>query len=392
MLITPETPVQDPIAAVTHPDPYPFYRRLLAEHPLYYDHVINTWVATSAEMVRAVLTSSLCRVRPNHEPVPKPLVGSPVGTVFNNLVRMNDGDHHHLLKGAVNSTLVSLDEVKIGQLAGLWAKRLVDQCAPDKNTHGLTDFCFQLPVYVVGSLLGLADDQLKQTVLWVGQYVAGVSPAATAEVIEEGKVAANHLLDQFHTLLRSPDSYGLLQTLASQMHRIGDSHSDRIAANGIGFLSQAYEATAGLIGNTLVKLARDHALRQQVQLYPDCLKLLVQEILRFDSPVQNTRRFVAESGNIAGQEMQAEDRILVVLAAANHDHAVNPHPDHFDIFRKTRQIFTFGTGAHACPGERLATTIAIAGVRQLIEINLPLERLVDTHYRASSNVRIPFFQ
>lgn len=386
-----EIPLQDPIAAVTHPNPYPFYRRLLAERPLYYDHLHNTWVASSAEMVRAVLNSPLCHVRPDNERIPTALTGSPAGVVFNNLVRMNDGDHHQPLKSAVNSTLHSLDETKIMPLADLWAKHLFEQYISNNGTHGLSNFCFQLPGYIVGSLLGLADEQLGQTMIWVAQYVAGIAPTATAEMVMESKAAAKHLLDQFHTLLTASDSGGLLVKLASHMHLNGNGAADAIAANGIGFLSQAYEATAGLIGNTVVKLACDPSLHQQMQAYPDRLNLLVREVLRFDSPVQNTRRFVAESGNIAGQQMAVGDKILVILASANHDKMANPQPERLDIFRKTRQIFTFGVGVHACPGEQLATHIAIAGVKKLIKTDLPLEQLADVRYRASSNVRIPLF-
>src|SRR6266567_128919 len=67
----------NPIAAVTHPDPYPCYADLVATTPLYRDDTLGLWVATSAEVVLAVLTSDLCRVRPAAEPVPKALLGSP---------------------------------------------------------------------------------------------------------------------------------------------------------------------------------------------------------------------------------------------------------------------------------------------------------------------------
>jgi hypothetical protein len=67
----------DPIAAVTHPDPYPFYADLAVRRPLYRDEALWLWVASSAAVVTAVLTSDLCRVRPPAEPVPAALLGSP---------------------------------------------------------------------------------------------------------------------------------------------------------------------------------------------------------------------------------------------------------------------------------------------------------------------------
>src|SRR3954454_3330356 len=99
----------DPIAAVTFPDPYPFYAELVARG-LYRDETLGLWVAASAEAVTAVLASDLCRVRPPSEPVPRALVGSPAGEIFRHLVRMNDGPVHDSCRQAVVAMLASFDE------------------------------------------------------------------------------------------------------------------------------------------------------------------------------------------------------------------------------------------------------------------------------------------
>jgi cytochrome P450 len=113
--------------------------------------------------------------------------------------------------------------------------------------------------------------------------------------------------------------------------------------------------------------------------------------LRFDPPVQNTRRFLARNGIVAGRAMHEGDAILVVLAGANRDPAANPDPERFDLFRQDRRVFTFGVGVHACPGEELATTIAEAGVAQLLLDRLDLRGFAATvSYRQSPNVRMPF--
>src|SRR5262245_47918681 len=99
----------NPIAAVTHADPYPYYAELVAERPLYHDAGLGLWVASSAAAVDAVLASGLCRVRPPAEPVPTALVGSPAGTIFGSLVRMTEGPAQAAAKAAVAATLASLD-------------------------------------------------------------------------------------------------------------------------------------------------------------------------------------------------------------------------------------------------------------------------------------------
>src|SRR5260370_11177793 len=98
----------DPIAAVTHPDPYPYYRALVARAPLYRDETLSLWVAASAHAVTAALTSPLGRVRAAAEPVPAALVASPAADVFARLARMTDGPGHATMKRAVSPTLASV--------------------------------------------------------------------------------------------------------------------------------------------------------------------------------------------------------------------------------------------------------------------------------------------
>ena len=383
----------DPIAAVTHPDPYPFYADLAVRRPLYRDEALRLWVASSAAAVTAVLTSDLCRVRPPAEPVPAALLGSPAAEIFRHLVRMNDGPGHCPFKDAVSAALESLDPARTAGESREWARRLADGIGPDTGSDGsgrLTDFAFRLPVVVVARLLGVPEEALPETVLWTRSFVAAVAPGCSPEALERGKAAAGHLLDSFRSLLGSSGE-GLLADLAREARRVGRGDGTVIAANGIGFLFQVHDATAGLIGNTLVALAANRQARDRVTADAELLGEAVLETLRWDPPVQNTRRFLARDGVVAGEAMREGDGILVVLAAANRDPAANPDPGRFDLFRQDRRIFTFGAGIHACPGDRLAITIARAGAEALLRAGLDPERFAAARvYRPLANVRIPF--
>ncbi|HEX4497639.1 MAG TPA: cytochrome P450 [Thermoanaerobaculia bacterium] len=377
---------RDPIAAVTHPDPYPFYAELVAHRPLYRDETLSLWVASSAAAVTAVLASDLCRVRPPAEPVPRALLGSPAGELFGHFIRMNDGPGHCPFRGALATVLDALDPASVAEPGRRWARALVGG-VPGVNNPA--DFAFRLSGMVLGSLLGVPEQDLERTVLWNRGFVAAATPGASPAVLAEGKEAAGHLLALFRSLLASP-SAGLLTTLAAAARQVGRGDDTVIAANGIGLLFQAYDATAGLIGNTLIALAADGDLRERA-VDPGLLSQVVQETLRFDPPVQNTRRFVARDGIVAGEAMKEGDAILVVLAAADRDPAANPDPDRFDPFRTDRRIFTFGAGGHACPGERLAATIAQAGVEALLHAGLDPERFAAGRlYKPAGNVRVPF--
>ena len=176
---------------------------------------------------------------------------------------------------------------------------------------------------------------------------------------------------------------------AAHAESIDEHH---IVANALGFLFQTCDATAGLIGNSLVSLGRRPDVLERVTREPQDLRATIEEVARFDSPVQNTRRFVETAGIVGGEVMQAGDAVLVLLAAANRDPAANPDPDRFNLQRPDRRLFTFGLGAHACPGRIVAVAIAAAGVRHLLEEGVdPRPLAAAFSYRPSVNLRLPIF-
>ena len=118
---------------------------------------------------------------------------------------------------------------------------------------------------MIGSLLGFAPDRLPQLVAWTDDFVRCLSPASTPEQIEQGKAAASHLVEAFQTLLGRPAL-------------------DVVVANRIGYLSQAYEATAGLIGNTIVALGRQGDVRDRAGSEPAFLTAVIREVARHDRP------------------------------------------------------------------------------------------------------------
>jgi cytochrome P450 len=383
----------DPLGAVTHPDPYPYYAELLARAPLARHDALGLWVAASAAAVTATLTSPLARVRPAGEPIPPALLGSPAALIFGRLVRMIDGERHAALKPAVTATVTSIDAARVAEETARWARALSADIGPQSDPGRLVRFAFELPVHVVASLLGVPEPELARTAGWASELARGLAPGSAPDRVERARQAAGDLLERFQALLAEQTaraSGGLLAVLARQARATPDAGA--IVANGIGFLTQSYEATAGLIGNTLRALARHPDLAERIRATPDLANPVIREVLRHDPPVQNTRRFIAADGVVGGARMAAGDTVLVVLAAANRDPSANPEADRFDPFRKAPRVFTFGTGAHACPGEHLALAIARAGVERLLAAGIALEPLAGaTTYRASANARVPLF-
>jgi cytochrome P450 len=379
----------DPVSAVTHPDPYDYYARLVAERPFNRDAALGVWVASGARAVTAVLSDPACRVRPTAEPVPKAIAGSPAAAIFGRLVRMNDGNVHPPLKRAVAATFDAFDAAPVTRASERWAASLAREIGRDLPM----EFAFGLSAHVLGNLLGVPENLLPAVARHVGDYVRCVAPGCPAEQVERGNTAAAELLAQFQSQYQNAataDGDTLFAELVRQARRFGCDDPGMVIANGIGFLTQAYEAVAGLIGMTLLTLARRPDVREQVARTPELLAAVVGEVLRHDSPVQNTRRFVAEPTAIEGQTLRPGETVLVVLAAANRDPLANPDPDSFNVTRHDAQVFSLGVGPHACPGRRIATTIATAAVAQGLANGFVPELLdPNPQYRPSANTRIP---
>ena len=377
----------DPVAAVTYADPYPFYETLRAGPSLAWNESLRLWVASRAEVIEALLLApGALRVRPVAEPVPRVIAGSPAGEVFGHLVRMNDGPAHAAHKPALQRALAGLD-LGAAHAAALQVARQV----PEEQS--LSDTLFAMPIQAVAHLLGFAPEALPQVELWMRDFVACLSPLSTEPQLQRASSAADALMTRFEALAAgTPPRHGTLLAAVLADSAVGAPLSRALLANLVGLLSQTCDATAGLLGNSLVALLREPALRG-IARTRDGLHAIVEETARHDPSVQNTRRFVAQPVTIAGVPLAAGDAVLLVLASANRDPAANAEPDRFMPVRAQRRMFGFGHGVHACPGQALACTLAAAGLEALRARSPVLDALRERgwHYRPSANARIPVF-
>jgi cytochrome P450 len=381
----------NPINAVTHPDPYPYYERLLAGPALQYDPELRLWVAARATTVSEVFANQACRVRPIAEPVPLALNGLPAGDIFSNLVRMTDGSRHDQPKLTLERALASIPAAEIE----VRSRRAAALAVPaTMEPEALAAWTFDTPVTVIADLLGFQADERSAIVVWIREFVACLSPLSTPEQLATASRAASLLQCRMQSMLQSsePKSDSLISRVRIESERVGWVDSASIVANLIGLLSQAYEAMAGLIGNSIVALASRPPLLAEVLAQADGWHLLVHETSRYDSPVQNTRRFVVEPTTIGGVDLVPGAVVLLVLAAANRDSSANPEPEKFLLDRRDRCVFSFSRGVHACPGEALARGIAATALSVLCDTKSvgALVRLAWT-WKPSVNGRLPIF-
>ncbi|MEC5160974.1 cytochrome P450 [Janthinobacterium sp. CG_S6] len=381
----------DALAAPTRADPYPYYAELAAGPALAFDARLGLWLAAGAAAVEAVLGEPRCRVRPLAEPVPAALAGGGAGAIFGELVRMNDGARHRQPKLALQRALAGVDPLALR--AGAAAVAAASAATRDlRQPAQLSDWMVEVPLYTVAGLIGFPRSQWPALAAWMADFVACLSPLSSAAQIAGANAAAQQLLHSFEALLRqaAPQPGSLLQAVLREAAEVGWDGAGAILANLVGLLSQTYEATAGLVGNSIVALLSQPGLARAVGAAPERVDALVHEVSRFDPPVHNTRRYMAQAGTLCGVDVAAGQTILVLLAAASRDPAANPRPHEFLLERPARRVFGFGHGPHACPGHALACSIAAAAVAEWRR-RPPAPGALAWRYRRSVNARIPVF-
>ena len=329
--------MEDPrhvLEAPTHADPYGWYARLRVSRPIHFEQALGLWVVSGPYLVQQALAQPLLRVRPPAEPVPRALQGRPVGEVFAQLVRMNDGEFHARHRPDVAASAARFGEGSVAVAAEAAARDL----APRTEANALLS---AIPVQAMARLLGVADMDLDRTVDWVHDFTQGIAAGASEEAIARADAAALALMEQ-------GERAGL---------------SGARAANRIAFMQQALDATAGLLGNAIraAQLQGDAAMGAGE---------LVARAAHADPAVHNTRRFAATDLELGGEQITAGQGLVLVLVPET----------------------PFGHGAHACPGERIAMQIAATALRTLQSL-APLSRMFGAirGYRPLPNARIPVF-
>lgn len=380
----------DPLQAVTHPNPYPYYATLRERPPLVRDDALNLWIAARASTVRAVLDDERLTVRPTSEPVPRAIAGEPAGAVFGQLARMNEGEPHRVARRALIEGLGSVDVEHMFRSAHTRAAEAIDR-AKASDDRSLEVLAFALPVHLIATLLGLpADDGLEAT---VRQFVACLSPMSTAQALHDAHDAASRLQAQLHTLTQDDTHVSaLVERMVSGGLERSRATPNVLVSNLLGLFSQTFDATAGLVGNSIVTLTRHARPAAHLRDSPAAVHAFVREVARFDPAVHNTRRFVREAVCIEGVTLQPGDVVLVLLAAASRDESAFDYAEHFMPTRARQPLPGFGAGRHACPGESIALAITAGIVQAIVESGFDFAHpALRWTYRPSLNGRIPHF-
>jgi cytochrome P450 len=250
-------------------------------------------------------------------------------------------------------------------------------------------YCSQLPVTVIGDVLGVPDEDRAQ-ILTFGELAApsldvGLSWHQYMEV-HKGIVGFNDwLADHLARLRRNPGD-DLLSQLTEAADENGRLNDRELRATAGLVLAAGFETTVNLLGNGIRMLLENPQHRQTLAARPELWPNAVEEILRLDSPVQLSARVARRDIDVAGTTVRRGEMVVVYLAGANRDPAVFDDPHRFDIERpNANKHLSFSSGRHFCLGAALARAEGEVGLRSFFE-RYPDARLAGSGRRRDTRV------
>jgi hypothetical protein len=212
----------------------------------------------------------------------------------------------------------------------------------------------------------------------------GIGWRTYRRAIDTLRGADRELRERFHQLRASEAGDHPFSRLAAD----GSLTDHEFTANAALLIGAGFETTVNLIGNGVVALLQRPDQLERLRMDPDLWPSAIEEILRFDSPVQMTARTALCDVEIAGQRIAAGDMVALLLAGANRDPHVFADPDRFDITRpNARDHLAFASGIHACIGAALARIEGTTALRALFETFPDLQLTASPQPRGLVNLR-----
>lgn len=353
-----------PFDAEVIADPYPVYRELRANSPAHWSREANSWVLSRYDDVSAALAdpatySSASGIFPTPP-------GVDMTELFLPMLIMSDPPRHTQLRQIVSRAFTPRRIAALEPHIETLVKDLLDQTPEAGNWEFVSRFAGPLPAIVIADMLGVPRDDRDQFRAWSttliqsnpvrGEFGAGLDAAAA-------------LYEYFTAFLaeRRAHPQDDLMTALVQAEVDGEYLSEEEL---LGFclllLVAGHETTTNLLSNSAVVLAQHPDVRQQLADDPELVPAAVEELLRFDSPVQGLARTLTAPVELHGESMQTGDTVLLLFGSANRDDHAFPHADRFDVNRHPERQVAFGRGIHFCLGASLARLEARIALQTLL--------------------------
>jgi cytochrome P450 len=295
-----------------------------------------------------------------------------------------DPPDHTRLRGIVNKAFTP----RVVENLRPRIKEIVDELLNAAERRGamdiIEDVAYPLPVNVICEMMGVPPEDNVTFRAWSAEVARSLDPEEVIppDVREKRDRIFEQFRDYFAKLIEAKRARpaGDLLTALIQAEEAGDRLShDELIATCILLLIAGHETTVNLVGNGMLQLLRHPDQFALLRRRPELIKTAIEELLRFDPPVQFTSRIALEEMTLdGGAHLEQYQQAVILLAAANRDPAQFPDPDRLDITREENHHLAFGLGIHFCLGAPLARVegqIAIGEmVRRFPDMRLKLEK------------------
>lgn len=342
-------------------DPHAVLNGARGKCPVLHDGVLRDYVVLSAEVGRKVLADRQLPSDPRNtvETSTRRLRGEDL-TRDPPIMFMDDPLHKRvrgLVGRAFNAERIERARPRVAALC----HQLIDAAGANGGGFDFIDAIARpLPTITIADILGIDSRHHDDFKVWSDRMVAAMlNPLAPPAVKEEGAAAAVNLYQLFSAeialrragAMDGDDLITALMTVEHQGERLSDPE---IVEHAQVLLIAGNQTTTDLLGTTLCNILRTGDSWARLVADPGLIPNAVDEAIRFEPPIFSTDRIAAEDMELGGVAIPRGHQISVMLTALNHDPAVNPDPDRFDIARKPVKHFSFGGGRHTCLGAPLA--------------------------------------
>ncbi|RUT04205.1 cytochrome P-450 like protein [Dulcicalothrix desertica PCC 7102] len=360
-----------------HANPYPTYHRLRAEEPVHRTF-LGTWVLTSYDDIKFLLRDP----RFCSDNLPERL---------NNKTSYLENRHQNLnaLVGASSKWLTFLeppDHTRIRSLiGGVFHPEMVERLRPEiqeimdkliENVQRkdsidiISEIAYPLPMYIISKILGVPKEFQNQMHDWADDISGIFCQFNSLSDLARMNETVLKFTESFREVIvqrEKEPQQDLISFLITARNEGDKLTNDEILSICILLFITGEETTVNLIGNGMLTLLHHPDQREKLKRQPTMIYNAIEELLRYDSPVQAISRIAIKDVEIRGKEIKAGDRITMYLGAANRDPKQFSEPDCLDLTRADNRHLAFAGGIHYCLGAVLARVQGQVAINTLIQ-------------------------
>ncbi len=344
-------------------DPYPLYARLREDDPVHWDPFLHTWIATRYDDVATVLH----QYSANRTPSPEQLAAlgmdafRPVAEVMVRQMLYLDPPQHTRVRVLAANVFTPRRVDTYHDYVATVVDALLDAVHASRQLDVVADLARPLPAIVACEMLGVPVDDWPQLSTWTRSFAELLGnfqhdPVRASTVRDTVDGMTEYFRGAIHERPQRAD--GLLHAFTNAVVDGDRLDENEVVANAMLTLVGGLETTTNLIANGLASLLAHPEQWAALRADPSLVPSAVEELLRFESPIQHTARLAPDDTELGGKPIRKRQAVTAVLAAANRDPARFPQPDRLDICRADNRHLAFGWSTHHCFGAPLARLVA----------------------------------